>query len=114
MAKMLLRAGLVGLLLAAILIAFDSSQFLSRSSIYEQIELGMTERQATEILYSNEIRCLDAWATYHCTFDDYWRMYTVTFDAVGADHLVVRKTIAYKQHRRSAVRRLFKFLHLIR
>jgi hypothetical protein len=109
----LLRAGLLGFVIAISLIVFDISHFLNRSSIFEQIELGMPEEKTTEILYSNEIRCLDAWSAYRCTFDDYWRTYTITIEPVVENHPVVRKTIAYKRHTHSTAYRLLKFLHLI-
>src|SRR6202030_1584517 len=71
--RALLRAAVGGIVCALALIVFDAAEFLSRSAVFEKIELDMSETQAWEILRSNEITCPDASSTYRCTFDDYWR-----------------------------------------
>lgn len=107
------RGATVGLLVALLLIGFDVTRFLSRSSIMENIQLNMPEAQVWDILRSNEIECPDAWISYRCTFDDYWRSYTVTFSNSDPAHRANRKIVSYKTHKNSAVSKTLAFLHLI-
>ena len=104
--KALLRGVLVGLLLAAAIITFDLIHFLSRASIFEKIVLNMPEAQAWDILRSNEIACPDAWISYRCTFDDYWRTYTIVFSQSEPNHPVSEKPVGYKMHKASVVSRV--------
>ncbi len=103
---------LVGVLVALILIGFDIAHFLSRSNIYEQVELNTPQAEALELLRSDEVYCQDAWISHRCTFDDYWRVYTITFSETDPQHTVIRKFIAYKKHKRTVVRRLLSLFYL--
>jgi len=87
----------LGLIIAVVMVCVDTAPYIPRLGTFEQIELNMSAEQATNLLRSNGISCDDVWVSYRCTFDDYWRVFRISFADSQAGHPVIRKTFAYKR-----------------
>jgi hypothetical protein len=98
MIKSFVRGCILGVLTAMILLSVNVAKYISRSRVFDQIELDMPEDRANQILQARGIYCNSTPSAYRCVFDDFWRVYTVTIS--GPENLVTRKTFVFK--RRSA------------
>jgi hypothetical protein len=98
MIKFLIRGCILGGLTAVILLSVNVAKYISRSRVFDQVELNMPEDRANQILQARGIYCNSTPSTYRCVFDDFWRVYTVTIS--GPEHVVTRKAFVFK--RRSA------------
>jgi hypothetical protein len=105
--KNLIQATSLGALLALLVILTDVAGYLSRWSVFDQIQLDMPSSQALRVLRSNEISCDMLPSAYRCRFDDFWREYTIIIDAQQAR--VTRRAFVFKRHNSSILAKSFSF-----
>lgn len=89
---------MLGVLTAVLLLSVNVAKYISRSGVFDEIELNMPEDRGNQILQARGIYCNSTPSAYRCVFDDFWKVYTVTIS--GPEHIVTRKAFVFK--RRSA------------
>ena len=107
--KILFRGLVAGMLMASLLILLDLKSYVSRADLFNQIELNMPEADAMRRLQKSEVYCDVSPTSYHCTFDDFWRVYRITVSE--PQQIVTRKEFAYKRPANSVLFRLFRWIY---
>jgi hypothetical protein len=85
---------------------------MSHKYVYDQIQIGMSGADANRALVANEVFCDSSPAreSHECTFDDFWRAYTIAF--AEPEYVVVRKRFVFKRHTNSIIGKILRhFLH---
>jgi hypothetical protein len=79
--KRALMIVLAGTILGLAPSIYDAAHFLSRSRVFEQMRIGLSETTAREILIKEHVTCGISLNKEHgCWFSDLWRDYTILVD----------------------------------
>lgn len=81
MATKFLKATFIGIILGLAWNVYHATRFLSRSTAFEEMSIGLSEEVVAQILLRDEIRCgISAHQENVCWFSDLWRDYYVSID----------------------------------
>lgn len=80
-AKLYGKAILVGVLLGLLRPGYEAWHLLAKSRVFEQMNVGLSERTASKILRDNDIYCgISLRLENSCWFSDLWRDYEITLN----------------------------------
>lgn len=95
----------VGTILGLAPSMYDAAHFLSRSSVFEQMSIGLPETTAREILIKENVTCgISLQKEHSCWFSDLWRDYAILVDPITG---TINHLSYTRRHRTNVLHRMY-------
>ena len=106
LARALLLGLGIGVVTSLLLFTIDAWSYLSRSAVFDKVQVGASESNAIATLGQASIWCDVPSVSNVCRFSDYWRDYEIGIDPARR---IVSSKSSFPVRRDRVTRKLFRF-----